>query len=96
MSSLTSSSTFEEALAVYQANAGYREDGSVTEAQAFVTACRWLLSSWPKNVRTAAGTDISLSPEILERQIREAQQFVAQAGQPAGNTKFYSFRGFRD
>ncbi|HEX4073737.1 MAG TPA: hypothetical protein VHX68_21335 [Planctomycetaceae bacterium] len=84
-------------MALYQNNAGYREDNSVTEAQAFVTACRWLLIFWSsKTNRSSAGTEITMDPATLRTEIEAAEQFVLLANQATGNgVKSYSFQGFR-
>lgn len=72
--------TLATILANYEANADYEEAGSVTKAQAFLTACRILLVKMPNRSSMrggGAGSEMQMSVELLTAQITAAQNFIA-------------------
>jgi hypothetical protein len=79
MSSLNSSSTIEQIKAAYADNASYSEDASVAKARAFVTACRLLLLKLPKSSGSAGG-NVTLSPELIAKEMELAQAYVSDSG----------------
>lgn len=99
MASLSSSSTFDEAMAVYRDNAGYDEDGSILKCKAFVTACRHLLILIPKRVSHAnRSEEIEIAPEMILEQMKAAKVWLtsAAAGMLGGQTTFADFSDFRN
>jgi len=76
---LDSSSSDAEILAAYQDNACYEEEGNVTKAKAFLTACRCLLLILPK--RAAHGgrgaEEIELSTDLIQQQLADCRQWLA-------------------
>ena len=99
MSSLSSSSTYDEVKAAYYDNASYEEDVSVVKAAAFITACRFLLQRDPKRAGWREGSSQEWDPEVLERQMNEARgwkasQAVVTSGGPGAIHA--SFENFRD
>lgn len=99
MSSLSSSSTYEEVKASYYDNASYEEDVSVVKAAAFITACRFLLQQDPKKTGWREGSSLEWDPEALQREITEAKtwkaaQSVVTSGGPGSIAA--SFENFRE
>jgi len=107
MSTLTSSSSIDEIIASYADNASYEEDGSVTKARAFVTACRLLLLKLPKSASVGGGDrggghEMELEPRLIKEELAAAQQWVALNASTASDgstrhtTSYSDFTNFRD
>lgn len=97
MATLTSASTLAEVKAAYIDNASFEEDGSVSAAKTFVTACRILLLQLPKEA-AKGGESLTLSIEQIHAEMKRAQVWVnANGGNgPAGGVLHTSFENFRD
>jgi hypothetical protein len=92
-------SQFDAALQAYLDNAGYAENNSVTQAKAFVTACRKLLMLQPKATHSREG-GLETSPEEINAQMTMAIQFISandtSTNRPGGpSTTQVDFRDFR-
>jgi hypothetical protein len=74
--SLSSSSTLVEVQNAYDDNASYAEDGDVAKAKAFITACRILLRRMPGESGTRE-QHFKMNPELIQKEMEAAQQFVA-------------------
>lgn len=98
---LDSTSTTAEVYAAYADNASYEENDSLSEAKAFVSACRLLLSPLHSVKRSAAGgrsgTEVELSQELLQKQLDQAREWVAQKQSAAshGGVIHADFTDFR-
>ena len=75
MSSLSSSSTLTEIQNAYVDNASYAEDGSVSKAKAFITACRILLLKLPAEAGTRE-SHVRLSPDLISKEMAEARAWL--------------------
>jgi hypothetical protein len=98
LSSLNGDSTDAQVWAAYDDNASYEEDGSLTKAKAFITACRILLRRLPKRQKSG-GAEIETDPTRLSKEMEEAKQWVASnpsSSAAAGSVRFADFNGFRD
>ena len=84
MSSLSSSSTLAQVKAAYADNASYDEDGSVSKAKAFVTACRILLLKMPSVAEQLGHARVEQEMSEIRRQLEAAQSYVATAAADAG------------
>lgn len=98
MSTLSSSSTYSDAVDAYLDNASYEEDASVTKAKAFVTACRFLIR-FPARTQVGgrgAGHEMEFDLKTLREEITAAQDWIAVNDEPAaGRTTFGDFSDFR-
>lgn len=97
MSTLNSNSTLAEIEAAYDDNASYEEDGSVSKAKAFVTACRMLVRRYRKVMQRGSGTRIENDIARVQEELKRASTYVAQhdtAGN-GGGAKYVSFENFR-
>jgi hypothetical protein len=75
---LTAASTRAEVIAAYEDNASYEEDGSVTKAKAFVTACRILLRREPKRYRRGRdGDEVEIDPQIVASELEYARKWAS-------------------
>ncbi len=81
---LSSISTTAEVLAAYADNASYEQNDSLSQARAFASACRVLLSPAHTLARSAAGgrafgaeSEVEMDQGTLERQLEAARQFIA-------------------
>lgn len=100
---LSSSSTLTQVRNAYFDNAGYEENGSPSEAKAFITACRQLLVRQPSRSSKGGrgGEEIEINLTVVSEQLREAQAWLAEngtdtdAGGP-GTFKHLDFSTFRD
>src|SRR5687767_3000678 len=99
---LSSSSTTAQVLAAYADNSGYEENDSLSEALAFASACRLLLSPQHSAAVSAikgqgGGSELELDQTIYERQLNAARNFIAakRAATSGGVTHFDS-TGFRE
>lgn len=80
--SLTSSSTLDQVLAEYKANADWSTEQSLAKAKAFVVACRYLLVMRPESARR--GTEsFEWSAEVIQQQLNEAEEFIRQSPERA-------------
>jgi len=76
---LTSASTRAEVIAYYEDNASYEEDGSLTKAKAFVTACLFLLRREPKRyARGRGGDEVELDPLVIQKELEAARRYVTK------------------
>ncbi len=102
MSSLSSSSTFDEIEASYYDNMSYEEDSSVSKALAFETACRATIRALPEKASIGgrqAGTEIEHRVALLQQEIADSKAWRAsQAAVTAGGAGviFGDFTNFRD
>lgn len=71
---LTASSTRDDVLAAYRANADYETDPSGGKAAAFVQACRYLLL-YPVRSR-GAQTEVQWDPLQVQRQLERAAAWL--------------------
>ncbi len=97
MATLDSSSTTAEIAAAYLDNAGYFEDGSVSKAKAFVTACTAMMTRGI-TVFEHGGERMEFSPRDLRALSAEAQKYVgSNAGIADGGVGIHhaDFREFR-
>jgi hypothetical protein len=97
MSSLSSSSTTVQVKAAYDDNASYLEDGDVSKAKTFLTACMILKRRVPLR-STHAGAD--MTKESLNQDIEDVKDWLAQndvtpGPNPSAAVKFADFRDFR-
>jgi hypothetical protein len=97
MATLTSESTEAEVWAAYDDNASYEEDGSVTKANAFITACRILSRRRPTQIGRG---DRSTTLESLRQEIADARAWIAAHPVSTGanartSATFADFRNFR-
>lgn len=88
-------------LAAYADNASYEENDSLSQAQAFASACRLLLSPQHSFKRSVAGgrggSEIELAPEILQGQLDAAREFVAaKIASQRGAVTHVDFGSFRE
>lgn len=98
MATLDSTSTFADARAEYKDNLSYRAESSPAKASAFITACMFIIGELPKQ-SSDGQTEIEHELAIYERQIKDAEQWLAQhdsSGGTSGGSKHYSFSNFRD
>jgi hypothetical protein len=83
----------------YFDNAGYEENESLTEAKAFVTACRKLLAV-PVTRSAQGGRDgneIEMDPEQIAKQLDEARRWVAATlAATSGSVIHADFTDFRE
>lgn len=74
-------STRDEVLAAYANNAGYEENESLSQAKAFATACRLLLSPRFSVKRSAHGgsngEEVELDLTVIQKQLDDARAYVA-------------------
>lgn len=86
--------------ASYRDNASYAEDGSAAKANAFITACSFLLEQRPKRAAHGGrGTEFELDPGVIERQQQRASRWLAaNAGVTAGGAgiRHVDVRRFRE
>jgi hypothetical protein len=94
MSSVTSATTYPQAVALYLANAGYAEDNSVTAAKAFVTACRAIILMRPTKSAHGKGGSTEFDLTMIQRQLEEARAWIASHGSP--DVIHADFGNFRD
>lgn len=96
MSAISSSSSYDDAVAAYLDNCGYAEDRSVAKARAFITACRALLILQPKRQRTGSNHETEFNIEGLNSQIDKAQAWInANRSTSNGGYRHYSMQNFR-
>jgi len=98
---LSSSSTTAQVLSAYADNASYEENDSLSQAKAFVSACRLLLSPAHSFKRSMAGgrngSEVELSQDLLMKQMDEARRWVAaKQAESSGGVTHVDLTGFRD
>lgn len=97
MSTLSSSSTYDEVKAAYQDNASYREDESRPKALAFITACIFLADLLPMS---ASRDGQAMSRESLLEQQQKAEAWLtanpASSGAGSLRVRFGDFQRSRD
>lgn len=77
MSKLNANSTLAEVLAEYDDNASYEEDGSVTKAQAFITAVRFMMRYAQRERKGGtAGAEHEFNLEVLREELKDAREYV--------------------
>jgi len=67
--------------ASYHANRSYRENGSTTEAEAFVSACRGLLIEFPQKSRKSGlgeTTELEFDLTLIRDEMQRAESWIAQ------------------
>lgn len=78
MSTLNANSTLAEVLAEYDNNASYEEDGSVSKAQAFITAVRIMIRYAQRERKGGfSGAEHEFNLEVLREELKEARSYVA-------------------
>lgn len=82
-SGLDSTSGYSDAKAAYLDNMTWYEDGSVSKAKAFVTACSMLLFLIPKRQQDGQ-FDTEIDPGVIKGQMADARKFAD--GQNASGT----------
>ena len=58
-------------------NADYAEDGSLTKARAFVSACEQMIIYLPMQSATGGGEEVRFQIDQFERAIKRAQRWIA-------------------
>ena len=102
MSSLDSSSTFDEVCAAYADNASYCEDSSVAKARGFITACRLLLLQLPRRATHGGrgAEEVEMDVQRIQDELKAAQQWLSTSSTATaasgGGVRFASFQNFRD
>ncbi len=76
MSTLDSTSTEDEIADSYMDNASYEEDGDVSKAKAFITACRFM-SMRGVLVIDRDGKRMEFDQRVIESQMQRAERFIA-------------------
>jgi len=98
MSTLSSSSTYDEITAAYYDNASYEEDSSLEKAAAFITACRFLLRLIPK--RTAqggrGGNETEFDVTVIRQELLDARRWLAFSTTGSSGVRHVSLADFRD
>lgn len=89
---LTSESTYEDAVAAYKTNSAYEITGSVSMAKQFVQAIRVLLLE--ASASSSRSHSVQYDRQTLAAQLRDAQSFIA-ANDSTGAVRFVGFRGRR-
>jgi hypothetical protein len=79
-SGLSSSSTLAQIKACYDDNSIYYELQNTSYALAFVSACIMLLRRIPTHSRSGGGAEVDLDPELIKKQLKDAQDFLAANG----------------
>lgn len=97
MSDLSSASTYADITAAYDDNASYAEDGSVTKAKAFVTACRLLIRKSPsENAISSDRLRLDENLRQYRREMEDAQAYIAAYDTSGtGGVTYSSFEEFR-
>lgn len=95
MASITSSSTLPEIRAEYLETASYEEDGDVSKARRFITACRALLVMLPASAMHQNLSQFSFSIEQITAELKAAQRYVAAASTTSGAVRHADFTDFR-
>ena len=76
-------------------NASYAEDGSITKARAFVTACRILLLRPRSMAHGADRTD--LAPEVIREELKAAQDWIGSYQSASdGGVSYQSMEDYRE
>lgn len=95
MSALSSTSTLADIEAAYDNNASYAENGSLTEARSFASACRLLLRRVPQNA-AKDGESLQTTIALIQEELRKAEEWISiKAAVTSGGVKRASLRGFR-
>ena len=96
MSSLSSSSTLAQIKAAYADNASYEEDGSVSKARAFVTACRLLILRLPALAEQVGHSKIENDVAQFRKELEAAQGYIATTSENQGQVIHADLGGYRD
>lgn len=92
---ITSASTQAEIIGEYLDNLSYDSNGSASQCQSFIAACRALLVMHPGDWQQGSSR-IQYKPELWERQLSQAQNWLAVNGtgsQSDGGVSHLSFNG---
>lgn len=93
---LSSTSTLAEIKAAYADNASYEANDSVSQAQAFIAACRLLLLKLPKRTVTGNRYELELDLDLIRDELEAAKRWASVRGSnDSGNVIFPSFDNFR-
>jgi hypothetical protein len=96
MSSLSSSSTDAQVWAAYDDNAGFEENGSPSQAAAFITACVILLRRRPVQMSNDNHT-VAFDGMAVREQLNRARKWLSVNKSGNGNgVRFIDFSGLRD
>lgn len=98
---LDANSTTAQVLDAWATNANYAENDSLSEARAFASAVRQLLSPRHSMKRSAAGgrggTEIELDPPTLLKQLEDANVWISQKLAANGGGVIHAdFTGYRE
>lgn len=94
MSTLTGISTYAQAVAEYRATCSYSEDGDVTKARRFVTACRFLLS-FPKRTQKQNAGEVEFDPLAIAQQMNAAERWILANASDNRHATYFDFQSFR-
>ena len=95
---LSATSTQEDVIAAYKANARYDFAASATMCQDFIEACRLLLLMLPKIAGLGTRGSMQLNPDLIQLQLERAEAWVntVPAGVAGANVRYFGFQRFRD
>jgi len=93
---LNSQSTNADVFAAYDDNAAYDLNGSVSQAQMFVAACRILLRRLPKRAGND-GQQIETNADLIRRELDRAQSWIdARRSTARGGSRCFDLGHSRD
>jgi hypothetical protein len=88
-------STFELAHAAYLANSGYRTDGSLASANAFIQSCIALLG-FPERIKSSGNQEHQNNHGQVRQMLNDAQRWINANGVgTSGGFRHYSMQNFR-
>jgi hypothetical protein len=95
---ITSSSTYSDILGEYLDNASYEENNSVSEARAFISACRALVVFAMRSRHGGGGgEEVEFDLAVLQKEKEAAQAWlgVNDTDRGQGQVSYIDFRGSR-
>lgn len=92
---LSSASTTEQVQAAYDDNASYDVDGSTTEAQIFLHACRILLRRIPLLAKQGDSLTVQLDVKQVKEQHDRCLRWLNYQNDSGKGVKFTDFGSFR-
>ena len=95
--SLCANSTFEDIYHEYNDTASYEQFNDLDKAARFITACRFMLNPmFLPQITEHSGERTELFLEAVERQLKDAQDFIQEDGRGAEEIAIYvSFENSR-
>lgn len=93
--------TFNEVYEAYLTHASYAEDGSVSAAKSFVTACRRLIAMRAKRSKFDGVSEVEFDVSTITKEKEAAERWLADndtttPNGSGGNTAKVDFSGWRD